>query len=114
MPAFVSKKVFEYDEPAEGLRVSLIFETFEGIGPLLWVEEHRGLVSAERARSLLSELHRRNLRRSWFAGFPGMFPVISWSRYSRQLQSVSSQQLSGTVASLPQGETPQETKRALL
>ena len=54
MGVFVSKKTFEHNETSESCRVSFVFETFEGIGPLLSVEEHRGLVSPERARSLLS------------------------------------------------------------
>ena len=112
MPVFVVKQVIDYaDDPEAGPLVSFTFETFAGLGPALWVEEHRGVVAPARATSLLWQLHRKNLCLSWLGGFPGMFPVISYLCYRSQLGRVRRQVAAGTPTPFPRAETASEKRR---
>ncbi len=107
------QETFVYTGDPSGRLASFTFDIYVGVGPMLCVEEHRGAVHPTEAASLLWTLHRRNLRGSWLAGFPGMFPVVSYLTYRTQLANVRRQAVTGLPERLPDGETPAETRTAM-
>jgi hypothetical protein len=115
MSAFVAKETLVYSEDEDApLRVSFVFETYGGIAVLLFVKEHQALMAPDRARAKLAELHHLNLIWSWLAGFPGLFPAMSYWNYRGQLKRIGEQEAGGRTLPLPVGESPKETRFALL
>ncbi|MGE3805101.1 MAG: hypothetical protein AB7K24_10555 [Gemmataceae bacterium] len=110
MPVFV--EVTEYAPASNDVRiVSFAFEVFVGLGPILFVSEHKGYLGHEHAEALVRRLHRKNLCFSWLAGFPGMFPLISFLCFRSQVNRIRKQASQGRPDPVPGTVTPAEAKQ---
>lgn len=92
-----TKRVIDTFDPATAVFVGI--ETFEGVFTFVIVRQHFIAASPQRARELLWEYHKSNLRWAWLVGFPGLFPVYSWCIYRLRLRTVRLQE---------QGRAPRE------